>query len=540
MPEEEVRYRLTLDDLLSGKLTNADTAAKGLESSMQRVTERIVEYAAVYGSIEFFKSAYEEHEKLIQAQGQLEQTLKNVGSRAGLTADDLKEMAKAGVEGSEFTKEQFTNAEGVLVRFSNLSKTTFKEAVGMAADLAQATKTGVDETARSLGRILEAPAENARLLRQFNISLTESQRKQLAAWEHSGQIAKAQGFIFDELAQKGYAGAAGVAASLDPLHDVSVQMEELKDDIGEGLTEGINELKPALLWLIQHADDLVHWIEDNETEIKELVIGVVAAYTAFKVWTLAIVPLAEGLAATEVAGEGAAVGIEATTTAVEAASGPVGLLALALGGLAAAYMHVADARDKYLNGATDDENDIAEQDFDKYTKQGLNEKDAYEKALKEDQDDLDNRKKTAQQSLQQSIDEHNADAKKTLDMGGSGTYYDPNDLSGMGTDDNIEYWKKELDVIGADQKGLDKFKTKHQASVSAGSGKLALMPTGDTTQKSEGPKVVNVNVTIGNLIDKFAIETTNIMQSPDQIKKMVAMALTDAVNDAEILVGQQH
>ena len=43
---------------------------------------------------------------------------------------------------------------------------------------------------------------------------------------------------------------------------------------------------------------------------------------------------------------------------------------------------------------------------------------------------------------------------------------------------------------------------------------------------------MNINITIDKLIDKFTISTTNLSESKERIKDVVAEALLSAVNDA--------
>jgi hypothetical protein len=68
--------------------------------------------------------------------------------------------------------------------------------------------------------------------------------------------------------------------------------------------------------------------------------------------------------------------------------------------------------------------------------------------------------------------------------------------------------------------------------------------TGETAGKEKkgtagvsGSKVVTVNVTIGNLINDFRIQTTNIQESTTAIKDKVLQALTSAVNDSQLVAG---
>lgn len=57
------------------------------------------------------------------------------------------------------------------------------------------------------------------------------------------------------------------------------------------------------------------------------------------------------------------------------------------------------------------------------------------------------------------------------------------------------------------------------------------------TSGVSGSKVITVNVTIGNLINDFRIQTTNIQESTTAIKDKVLQALTSAVNDSQLIAG---
>jgi len=68
---------------------------------------------------------------------------------------------------------------------------------------------------------MEAPAQNARLLRQFGVSLTTDQQKLVKQLQATGHVAEAQELIFRKLAEKGYGGAAKAAADTDPAFSLS-------------------------------------------------------------------------------------------------------------------------------------------------------------------------------------------------------------------------------------------------------------------------------------------------------------------------------
>jgi len=59
----------------------------------------------------------------------------------------------------------------------------------------------------------------------------------------------------------------------------------------------------------------------------------------------------------------------------------------------------------------------------------------------------------------------------------------------------------------------------------------------DKSKSVSGPKVITINVTIGNLINDFQIKTTNMVESSQAVHDKIVQALTGAINDSQIIAG---
>jgi tape measure domain-containing protein len=72
-----------------------------------------------------------------------------------------------------------------------------------------------------------------------------------------------------------------------------------------------------------------------------------------------------------------------------------------------------------------------------------------------------------------------------------------------------------------------------------GMGKIPSMgaPSTGETKGVSGSKVTTINVSIGKLIEEFKIQTTNIGEGAGKVREMVAQALLSAVNDSQITAG---
>jgi hypothetical protein len=94
-----------------------------------------------------------------------------------------------------------------------------------------------------------------------------------------------------------------------------------------------------------------------------------------------------------------------------------------------------------------------------------------------------------------------------------------------------DFAKDQVEKKGETKKGLGGIKP---MNAKAGVGGV---PETKPTAGVSGSKVVTVNVTIGNLINDFRIQTTNIQESTSAIKDKVLQALTSAVNDSQLTAG---
>lgn len=517
MADKEVKYKISLEghEQVAGGLQHAEGAAKGFESSLEHVTERIGEFAAVYASVDFFKDAYTDFQKFNQSALALGNTLANVGERAGLGKDELIEMATKGQEATEFTKQQYVEAETALVRFRGLNKDTFEETLKYSADIAQSMHTDVGSVSATLGKIISQPGEAGRQLRQFGIILTQEQQKWLRAQEAAHHLGTAQDFIFKQLADHGYQGAAALAALNDPTHQITVGMNELKEEIGEGLTSVVKELTPFIMAAIGDFKELVHWLKENGHGVKEIAEAVGVAVVAFKVLSLVVTPFLEGLEAAPELEAAAATGLEGLGAAADIALGPIGLLAIAIGAVTLAYTSMADAQENVIKNQKSLEDKLGNEE----TKSLDDEVVRLEKSGKSTEKAVAEAKRMDLDNINSSIDE----TQKSLQHP---------ELS----DDQKSDIYTRLAQLQAQKDAVNNYSSK--SNTSAGGGP-PIVP-GTETQKAEGPKVTNINVHIDNMIDNFRIETTNLQGSAQQIKQAVAMALADAVNDAEILVGQEH
>lgn len=159
-----------------------------------------------------------------QLYARLEAVLKATGYAAGFTAEQLKEQASQLQSQTTFTDNAITEAQIFLSTLKDIKGDTFTEVMHAAADLAIVMDTDLPSAAQALGRALVDPENGLGRLQRAGITLSESQKTQVASFMKLGEVAKAQQIILDEVASRTGGAAAAAADTL------SGRWEKLKNE----------------------------------------------------------------------------------------------------------------------------------------------------------------------------------------------------------------------------------------------------------------------------------------------------------------------
>lgn len=346
MSDHEVKYTLSLKDLLTGKIKSAQHATDAFTGSIHNAKNTIGEFAGVLGVafggmqiVEFVEKSEHAFHELHMAEVQLENTLANVGDRADITGGQMIEMASKMAQSIPFTQAQIVNMEGSLARFKNISKETFESSVMASADLAVALHRDGTEVARSLGRILEAPAQNSRLLRQFGLSLTKDQQALIKHLQETGHVAEAQKIIFQQLAEHGYGGAAKAAADADPLFRYHKIIEDIQLKVGALAIKLQQALAPVLERIVTIFKNSIEWMQKHKLLVEGILYVVGGALVVYGAYMAVI----EGIAIATKIWTGIQWLLNAAITA-----NPIGIMVVAIGAAVGAvifaYKHFAKFR----------------------------------------------------------------------------------------------------------------------------------------------------------------------------------------------------
>lgn len=170
----------------------------------------------------------------------VEQVIRSTGGAAGVTGQQVDELAMQFRDLAGGSDDAVKSAEAVLLRFTNISRNQFPEATETALNLASVLKVDTASAALMLGKALEEPGVGLMRLRAAGVVFTAEQTKMIKALTDSGQVAEAQKYILDALAKTTGGAAAAMADTLGG------RLEILKGHLLE-VAEGVgNRLLPML------------------------------------------------------------------------------------------------------------------------------------------------------------------------------------------------------------------------------------------------------------------------------------------------------
>jgi len=338
---EEVKYTLTLNDLLTGKLKGADTAAKGLEVTMGTLASIAGGFLSAFATVDFLKGSIDQFNQAEQASAQLNATLASTKNIAGLNREALDKQAESIMNQSLFDDDDITRAQSLVATFTNIRGAVYNDAIPAIADLA--TKMGGDIQGASIqvGKALNDPVKGIAALSRVGVSFSEDQKKVIETLAKTGHLAEAQGMILKELnTEFGGSAAAAAAAGTGGFTVLQHQMGNVREELGGVLVEIGTELMPVFRGMVTGFQasvtvfkDVVHWIKEHSVFMTSLAKGIAlatGAYVAYiaqqklaAMWTATLGVRTAALAAGEL--------ILGTATAV--ATGEIGLMEGAMGAL---------------------------------------------------------------------------------------------------------------------------------------------------------------------------------------------------------------
>jgi hypothetical protein len=268
--------------------------------------------------------AFNESEAAI---AQTNAVLKSTGGIAGVTGQQVTNLATRMQDLTTFSDEEVRSAENLLLTFTRISSDIFPQTTEAVLDVATALGKDLNSSAIMVGKALNDPILGLTALGRAGVQFTEQQKEQIKVLVESNRTLEAQKIILGELnTQMG--GSARAAATTfagqmkqlgNELNDVLEELGRFIVAIGRALIPAIKALVPVLGLAARNAG---------------LLMAAFAAYATIK-W---VIPFLDNLAIKFLHVAGASLSAQIAVskwmaTLAAFAGGPVTLAIAALGGI---------------------------------------------------------------------------------------------------------------------------------------------------------------------------------------------------------------
>lgn len=198
------------------------------------------------------RAAEDLERQMAKLQGAIEAT----GGAAGLTAQEIAEMADRLDEATLGTDDQFRDAAAALLTFKSVGKDVFETVLERAQDLADTGFGSMQSNAVMLGKALEDPARGLTALTRAGVTFTDSQRQVIDALQRSGDTAGAQAVILEAVAGQVGGVARAMGGGLSGAVDlVAKRFNDLKETLGAALVPVLTSINQRIADLFKRMTD---------------------------------------------------------------------------------------------------------------------------------------------------------------------------------------------------------------------------------------------------------------------------------------------
>lgn len=209
-----------------------------------------IAFAGLSGAIVSATNAAKRQEQIMN---QTRAVIKSTGSAAGVTADEMFKLAQGLQNVTTFGDEAILNGQNLLLTFKEIGKDVFPRATEAMLDVSTSMNQGIKESAIQLGKALNDPILGITALRRVGIQFTDKQEDVIKALAKTGDIAKAQTLILDELESQFGGSARAAREGLGAFDALRESIGDLVEEIGIALAPTMGKLSTSLNKLV---DDL--------------------------------------------------------------------------------------------------------------------------------------------------------------------------------------------------------------------------------------------------------------------------------------------
>src|SRR6185312_14195824 len=181
--------------------------------------------------------------------------IKSTGGAAHISAQQVADLADQLAQMSGISNDTIEGSENLLLTFRAIGSQTFPIATKAILDMSVAMHEDLQSATIQVGKALQDPIHGVTTLQRVGVQLTDSQKALIKQFMDTGQSAKAQAVILDEL-NKEFGGSAEAAGKTLPgqLAILNEKWDEAKQKIGMAVIPILQQL------LAQYVMPLADWL----------------------------------------------------------------------------------------------------------------------------------------------------------------------------------------------------------------------------------------------------------------------------------------
>ena len=248
-------------------LNEAKTGLGGVKDALASTAGQFISAGAIVGT--FAKALDFVVSNAADAETQtvrLNAVLKATGGAAGLSADELTDMATEFSRLTGVEDEAIIAAESVMLTFRSLGEDVFPQAMQAALDLSATMGTDLQGAVVMIGKALQEPIEGVSALRRVGVMLSDAQQQQVKDFMAVNDVAGAQGVILGELALE----FGGVSEAMGDtfqgrVNAMKTEFGNLAEILGGPIVDGVGAAAGGFVLLLQTIVDL-----NNATKINKV------------------------------------------------------------------------------------------------------------------------------------------------------------------------------------------------------------------------------------------------------------------------------
>jgi phage-related protein len=169
---------------------------------------------AAFAGVELIEKSKEHYNKLQAAAADLRGTIESMGNAAGVSYEQMMDIAEAIDKTSVYEKSAIIGAEGMLATFGHIRGDMFKDVMQSVADMSKKFFGGdMQLAAKQIGIAFNDPVKGAQRLRREGVTLDEQDIQRIKNLVKQGKLLEAQKILLGELKREGSKQSAIFAAT---------------------------------------------------------------------------------------------------------------------------------------------------------------------------------------------------------------------------------------------------------------------------------------------------------------------------------------